>query len=176
MVAAMCSRLCRADRLQLLKRPQMDRAVAIRLMEALQAGEPNLDSLSALSTKVSDEFRRRRLRRQIGEAISSQVYMTMSIVCQFRDLDPDREDLNAQPLAQASRRPVDRSDLEIAEVLQAAEADLDAVASLADHIGDQDERAEFRTHIAKISTLYREIMDAVVHGLLPELGRGRLKA
>src|SRR6266849_6319912 len=139
--------------------PRMDRAVAIRLMKALQAGESNLDRLSALSTKVSDEFRRRRLRRQIGEAISSQVYMTMSIVCQFRDLDPDREDLDAQPPTQASRRPLDQSDLEIAEVLQAAEADLDAVASLADHIGDQDERAEFRTHIAKISTLYREIMD-----------------
>jgi hypothetical protein len=153
--------------------PQVDRALAIRLMEALQAAEPDLDSLSALSTRVSDESRRRRLRRQIGEVMSSHVYMTMSVVCQFRDLDPDREDLNAQPLRQTSGRPVDRSNLEIAEVLRAAEADLGAVAALADHIGDQDEREEFRTHIVKASTLYREIMDAVVHGLLPELGCGR---
>jgi hypothetical protein len=151
----------------------VDRALAVRLMEALQAAEPNLDSLSALSTRVSDESRRRRLRRQIGEVISSHVYMTMSVVCQFRDLDPDREDLNAQPLRQTSGRPVDRSNLEIAEVLRAAEADLGAVAALANHIGGQDEREEFRTHIVKASTLYREIMDAVVHGLLPELGCGR---
>jgi hypothetical protein len=151
----------------------MDRALAIRLMGALQAAEPNLDSLSALSTTVSDESTRRRLRRQIGEVMSWQVYMTMSIVCQFRDLDPDREDLDAQPLTQASGCLVDRSDLEIAGVLRAAEADLDVVATLADHIGDQDEREEFRTHIVKASTLYREIMDAVVHGLLPELGCGR---
>jgi hypothetical protein len=150
----------------------MDRALAVRLMEALLAAEPNLESLSVLSTRVSDDARRRSLRRQIGQVISAYVYMQMSIVPQFRDLDPDREDLDAE----RSSRPVDRLGyLDILEVLQAAEADLDAVATLTDHIGDQDERAEFRTHIAKISTLYREIMDAVVHGLLPELGRGRLK-
>jgi hypothetical protein len=151
----------------------MDRGLAVRLMEALQAAEPNLDRLSALSTKVLDESRRRRLRRQIGEVMSAQLYMTMSIVCQFRDLDPDREDDNAQLLRQASGVPVDPGDLEMAEVLQAAEADLEAVSTLADHIGDHDERAEFRTHIVKASTLYRELLDAVVQGLLPELARGR---
>jgi len=55
--------------------------------------------------------------------------------------------------------------------LRAAEADLDAVASLADHIGDQDEGGEFRTHLAKASTLYRRIMDADAQGRLPELDR-----
>ena len=142
----------------------MDRELAIKLMAALQAAEPNLEKLSALSTKVSDEFRRRRLWRQIGDVMSSHLYMTMSIVRQFGDLDPDREDLDAHP--------GDRSgELAIADVLRAAEADLDAVASLADHIGEQDERGEFRTHLAKASTLYRQIMDAVAQGRLPELDR-----
>jgi hypothetical protein len=142
----------------------MDRALAIKLMEALQAAESNFENLSALSTKVADEFRRRRLRRQIGDVMSSHLYMTMSIVRQFGDLDPDREDLDA--------RPGDRSgELAIADVLRAAEADLETVASLADCIGDQDERGEFRAHLAKASTLYRQIMDAVAQGRLPELDR-----
>ncbi len=144
----------------------MDRALAIKLMEALQAAEPNLEKLSALSTKVSDEFRRRRLRRQIGEVMSSHLYMIMSVVRQFRDLDPDREDLDAPPVQRSS-------EWAIADVLRAAEADLDAVASLTDHIGDQDEREEFRTHLAKASTFYRQMMDAAVQGLLPELDRGK---
>ena len=144
----------------------MDRALAIKLMEALQAAEPNLEKLSALSTKVSDEFRRRRLRRQIGEVMSSHLYMIMSVVRQFRDLDPDREDLDASPVQRSG-------EWAIADVLRAAEADLDAVAGLTDHIGDQDEREEFRTHLAKASTFYRQMMDAAVQGLLPELDRGK---
>jgi hypothetical protein len=141
----------------------MDRELAIKRMAALQAAEPNLENLSALSTTVSDEFRRRRLRRQIGDVMSSHLYMTMLIVRQFGDLDPDREDIDA--------RPGDRSrELAITDVLRAAEADLDAVARLADHIGDH-ERGEFRTHLAKASTLYRQIMDAVAQGRLPEWDR-----
>ena len=148
----------------------MDRALAVRLMEALLAAEPNLDSLSVLSTRVSDDARRRSLRRQIAGVLSAYVYMQMSIVCQFRDLDPDREDLDAP----SSSGPVDGSGhLDILEVLRGAEADLSAVTTLADHIAAEDERGEFRMHIAEVSALYRHIADAVVHGLLPELGCGR---
>ena len=77
------------------------------------------------------------------------------ICCAAHDRDDSRGGfLRARP------GPVDRSDLDIAEVLRAAEADLDPIAALADHIGDQDEREEFRAHITKASTLYRQIARA----------------
>jgi hypothetical protein len=139
-------------------------------MEAIQAAEPNLDSLSVLSARDWDDPKGRGLRRQIGKVMSSYVHMTMSIVCQFPDLDPDRDDPNARPLNQSRSFPVKGSSaLEIGEVLRAAEADLDKVAALSSHIGAEGERSEFRRHVAKVSALYQEVTDAVAHGHPPGL-------
>jgi hypothetical protein len=119
----------------------MDRALAVKLMATLRAAEANLSRLSAAGARAPDDLIARGLLRQIGNVMSSYVHMQMSIVRQFRDLDPDREDLNA--------------------VLGPAEADLEMVAALADQIGVGEERRDFREHIEKVSALYREIRDAV---------------
>ena len=92
--------------------------------------------------------------------MSSYVHMTMAIVLQFPELDPDREDAEVRPL-----RPTARSnDLEIGQVLRGATADLDKVAALGDDIGATDEGREFREHVAKASALYQAMADAVAQG------------
>jgi hypothetical protein len=73
----------------------MDRTVAIWLMGALRTAEPNLGSLSMLSAKISDGPRKRQIVKRIGKVMSSYVHMTMLIVGQHPELDPDREDAQA---------------------------------------------------------------------------------
>jgi nucleotide-binding universal stress UspA family protein len=92
--------------------------------------------------------------------MSSYVYMTMAIVRQFPDLDPDRDDVKPRPLKPAARSNA----LEIGEVLREAKADLGKVAALADHIGADDEKREFRQHVAAASALYQALADAVAQG------------
>jgi hypothetical protein len=43
------------------------------------------------------------------------------------------------------------------------------VAALTAHIAAEDERSEFRRHVADVANLYREATDLVVHGVPPEL-------
>jgi hypothetical protein len=93
----------------------MDKALATRLMDEILAAEPNLESLSILCAR--DEWR--GLRRQIGMVMSSYVYMTMAIVRQFPDLDPDRGDARLRPSKPAARSNA----MEIGEVLREARAD-----------------------------------------------------
>ena len=132
----------------------MDKALANRLMDEILAAEPNLERLSVLCAR--DEWR--GLRRQIGMVMFSCVYMTMAFVRQFPDLDPDREDAELRPL-----KPVARSNaLEI--VLRKAKADLDKVAAVADHIRAEDEKREFREHVAGASALYQAVADVVAQG------------
>jgi hypothetical protein len=131
----------------------VDKALANRLMDEILAAEFNLESLSILCAR--DEWR--GLRRQVGMVMSSYVYMTMAIVRQFPDLDPDRDNAEPRPLKPAARS----NDLEIGEVLRKAKADLDKVAAVADHIGDEDEKREFRGHVAAASALYRVVADVV---------------
>jgi hypothetical protein len=123
----------------------VDRALAVRLMEVVLAAEPNLERLSVLFANNS-----KGLRRHIGRAMSSYTYMTMAIVRQFPDLDPDRDGVRARPLEPASV-------LEIGEVLEAARADLDKVAALSDDIEADDERREFQEHVAAVSALYQDL-------------------
>ena len=111
----------------------MDKALANRLMDEILAAEPNLESLSILCAR--DEWR--GLRRQVGMVMSSYVYMTMAIVRQFPDLDPDRDDAKPRPSKPAARSNA----LEIGEVLREAKADLDKVAALADHIRRRGRKA-----------------------------------
>jgi len=59
-------------------------------------------------------------------------------------------------------KPVARSNaLEIGEVLRKAKSDLDKVAALADHIGAENEKCEFREHAAEAVALYQAVADAV---------------
>jgi nucleotide-binding universal stress UspA family protein len=92
--------------------------------------------------------------------MASYVDMTMAIVRQFPDLDPDRDDAKRRPL-----KPTARSNaLEIGEVIREAKADLDKVAALADHIGAEDEKREFREHVAEALARYQAVADAVAQG------------
>ena len=91
--------------------------------------------------------------------MSSYVSMTMPIVQQFPDLDPDRADVTVPSIPAAGSNA-----LEIGDVLRRAKADLDTVASLVDHIGAEDERREFQKHVADASALYRAVADAVAPG------------
>jgi hypothetical protein len=131
----------------------MDKALANRLMDEILAAEPNLESLSILCAR--DEWR--GLRRRIPMIMASYLDMTMAIVRQFPDLDPDRDDAKLRPLKPAARSNA----LEIGDVLREAKADLDKVAVLADHIGAEDEKREFREHVAEASALYQAVADAV---------------
>jgi hypothetical protein len=131
----------------------VDKALANRLMDEILAAEPNLESLSILCAR--DEWR--GLRRRIPMIMASYLDMTMAIVQQFPDLDPDRDDAKPRPLKPAARSNA----LEIGEVLREAKADLDKVAVLADHIGAEDEKHEFREHVAEASALYQAVADAV---------------
>jgi hypothetical protein len=137
----------------------VDKALANRLMDEILAAELNLESLSILCAR--DEWR--GVRRQIALVMSSYVHMTMAIVRQYPDLDPDRDD--AEP--RSSKRAERSNALEIGEVLREAKADLDKVAALADHIGAEDEKREFREHVADASDLYQAVADAVGHGQSP---------
>jgi succinylglutamate desuccinylase len=114
-------------------------------MEAILAAEPNLERLSVLFADNS-----KGLRRHIGRAMSSYTHMTMTIVQQFPDLDPDRDGVRAHLLEPAFV-------LEIGEVLQAARADLDKVAALSNDIEVDDERRAFREHVAGVSALYQDV-------------------
>jgi hypothetical protein len=134
----------------------VDEALANRLMDEILAAEPNLESLSILCAR--DEWR--GLRRRIPMIMIAYLDMTMAIVRQFPDLDPDRDDAKPRPLNPAARSNA----LEIGEVLQEAKADLDKVAALADHIGAEDEKRGFREHVAKASALYQAVADAVAQG------------
>jgi hypothetical protein len=44
---------------------------------------------------------------------------------------------------------------------------LDKVAALADDIGAEDEKREFREHVAEASALYQAVADAVAQGQSP---------
>jgi hypothetical protein len=57
--------------------------------------------------------------------------------------------------------------MEIGEVLREARADLDKVAALADDIGAEDEKREFREHVAEASAHYQAVADAVAQGQSP---------
>jgi hypothetical protein len=128
-------------------------------MDEILAAEPNPESLSILCAR--DEWR--GLRRQIGMVMSSYVYMTMAIVRQFPDLDPDRDDAKLRPSKPAARSNA----VEIGEVLREARADLEKVAALADDIDAEDEKRQFREHVAAASALYQAVADAVVQGQSP---------
>jgi nucleotide-binding universal stress UspA family protein len=104
-----------------------------------------------------------RLGTESVSAIVSRLAATMAIVRQFPDLDPARDDAKLRPLEPAARSNV----LEIGEVLREAKADLDKVAALADHIGAEDEKREFREHVAEASALYQAVADAVAQGPSP---------
>jgi hypothetical protein len=125
-------------------------------MGEILAAEHNLESLSILCAR--DEWR--GLRRQVGMVMSSYVHMTMAIVRQFPELDPDREDAEVRPLKSTARS----NDLEICEVLRAVTVDLGKVAALADDIGAEDEKREFREHVAQASAIYQAMADAVARG------------
>jgi hypothetical protein len=137
----------------------VDKVLAKRLMDEILAAEVNLERLSTLGAR--DEWR--GLRRQIAMVMSSYVYMTMAIVRQFPDLDPDRDNAKLRQLKPAARS----NGLEIGEVLREAKADLDKVAALADHIGAEDEKREFREHAAEAAALYQAVADAVAQGPSP---------
>ena len=137
----------------------MDRALAIKLMDEILAAEPNLESLSILCAR--DEWR--GLLRRIAMIMASYVDMTMAIVRQFPDLDPDRDDAERRPVKPAARSNA----LEIGEVLREVKADLDKVAALADHIGAEDEKREFREYVARASARYQTVADDVAQGPSP---------
>jgi hypothetical protein len=137
----------------------MDKALANRLIDEILAAEPNLARLSVLCTR--NEWQ--ALRGQIGMIMASYVDMTMAIVRQFPDLDPDREDAKPRPL-----KPIARSSSsEIGEVLREAKADLDKVAALADHIRAEAKKRRFREHVAEASALYQAVAAAVAQGQSP---------
>ncbi len=137
----------------------MDKALANRLMDEILAAEPNLESLSILCAR--DEWG--GLRRRIPMIMIAYLDMTMAIVRQFPDLDPDRDNAKPRPLKPAARSNA----LEIGEVLREAKADLDKVAALADHIGAEDEKREFRECVARASALYQAVADAVAQEQSP---------
>jgi len=137
----------------------VDKALANSLMDQILAAEPNLASLSVLCAR--DEWR--GLRRPIAMIMASYVDMTMAIVRQFPDLDPDRDDSEPRALKPAARSRA----LDIGEVLREAKADLDKVAALADHIGAEGERGEFRQYLAEASARHQAVADAVAQRRSP---------
>ena len=128
-------------------------------MDEILAAEPNLESLSILGAR--DEWR--GLLRRIAMIMASYVDMTMAIVRQFPDLDPDRGDAERRPLKPAARSTA----LGIGEVLREVKADLDKVAAVADHMGTEDEKREFREYLAEASARYQAVADAVAQGQSP---------
>ena len=139
----------------------MDRELAVNLMAAIQAAEPGLEKLSHLWAQASDDLRRRELR-QIGMVMSSYLHMTMAIVRQFPELDPDGNDTDGHAPSQSASISSARSDVTaIREVLVAAKSDLGKVASLSRRIGAKDERTEFLNHVATASTLYDQLTEAL---------------
>jgi len=137
----------------------VNRALAIKLMDEILAAEPSLERLSILCTR--DEWR--GLRRRIAWVMASYVDMTMAIVRQFRDLDPDREGAERRPLEPAARSNA----LDMGEVLREVKADLDKVAALAAHIDAEDERRVFSEYLAEASVRYQAVVEAVARGPSP---------
>jgi hypothetical protein len=102
----------------------MDRELAVSVMAAIQAAEPNLESLSLLWAHASDDSRGSELR-QIGLVMSSYLHMTMAIVRQFPELDPDLDRPDRREQGQSASASGARSDREaMRAVLRAAKVDL----------------------------------------------------
>jgi hypothetical protein len=70
----------------------MDRATAIALIQHLRALDGPLNSATELTRDIADPDERRRIRRELGQLILQiHANLTLPIVRQYPDLDPERD-------------------------------------------------------------------------------------
>lgn len=82
----------------------MDRATALRLLAAIEAmTSPALNELDSASWNISQEAERKAFRTKLASAMALVSYdMTLAIVRQYPDLDPDGDRYQPVPTKSSS--------------------------------------------------------------------------
>jgi hypothetical protein len=69
----------------------MEKALALQIMDVIQAAETQVNILESLSLKIADDDERKAFRRRLAEIMIGYIDIQMSIARQYPDLDPDRK-------------------------------------------------------------------------------------
>jgi hypothetical protein len=69
----------------------MEKALALQIMDAIQAAETQVNILESLSVKITDDDERKAFRRHLAEVTIGYIDIRVSIARQYPDLDPDRK-------------------------------------------------------------------------------------
>lgn len=69
----------------------MEKALALQIMDAIQAAETHVNILESLSVEITDDDERKAFRRHLAEIMIGYIDIQMSIARQYPDLDPDRK-------------------------------------------------------------------------------------
>jgi hypothetical protein len=69
----------------------MEKALALQIMDVIQAAETQVNILESLSVKITDDDERKAFRRHLAEIMIGYIDIQMSIARQYPDLDPDRK-------------------------------------------------------------------------------------
>ena len=69
----------------------MEKALALQIMDAIQAAETQVNILESQSVKITDDDERKAFRRHLAEVMIGYIDIQMSIARQYPDLDPDRK-------------------------------------------------------------------------------------
>ena len=128
----------------------MDRDSAIGLLTALKEAEPALDRLGAIPKGISDEAKRRTALRSIGQILSSHLHLTMAVVAQHRDLDPDRGDDSSTTV------PSLDDPLAPTELLARAKIDLNKIRANCRRL-DLEEQTKLLVHVSTMADLYEKL-------------------
>jgi len=73
----------------------MDRSTGLRILAAIELLAPGFNEIDAATLEISDESERREFRRTLGDAMGLVAYeLTMKVVRQYPDLDPDGDRFN----------------------------------------------------------------------------------
>jgi hypothetical protein len=68
----------------------MDRSTGVRILAAIDHLGPGFNEIDAATLEIVDENERRDFRKTLGDAIGLVAYeLTMKVVRQYPDLDPD---------------------------------------------------------------------------------------
>ena len=69
----------------------MEKTLALQVMDAIRAAETHVNTLEALSVKITDEQERKAFPRHLADVMIGYIDIQMSIVRQYPDLDPERK-------------------------------------------------------------------------------------
>jgi hypothetical protein len=69
----------------------VEKALALQIMDAIQAAETQVNILESLSVEITDDDERKAFRRHLAEVMIGYIDIQMSIARQYPDLDPDRK-------------------------------------------------------------------------------------